>query len=156
MKKRLHALIFAHVPQMRILMHAMGFDDAGNGKPYRNHYATNGGLDIDFLVRQGFMRKCGDINGATCDMYQVTKYGQMLVLFEIARVRSRKCCANCKHLSTHSVVQPGFMPNGIELRCGKGATTYRNADGRLEFSGPYKTITHAIDTWAPRKCWEGK
>ncbi len=51
--------------QLHILRHALGLDDTGRGREYRNHYATapscSGWSDIEELVKRGLMQDTGAV-----------------------------------------------------------------------------------------------
>lgn len=50
--------------QLNILRHALGLDDNGAGTIYRNRFVVGPGCDsfadCQLLVRDGFMRDCGE------------------------------------------------------------------------------------------------
>jgi hypothetical protein len=71
-------------PQLQILQHALGVDEYGRGKQYRNHFAA-GGEDVDTckeLIVLGYMRQV-----ATTEVFQdfncrVTDEGKAAMLRE--------------------------------------------------------------------------
>ncbi len=70
--------------QLHILQHSLGLDDHGQGKPYRNHYATEPTCDsyedCAALVALGFMQDRGAISiWGGLHAFVVTEAGKIAV-----------------------------------------------------------------------------
>lgn len=89
-----------------VLLHTIGFDDCGNGKPYRNYFAAEKGNEIckhlerlGYLKRHEFYDKHLEPKGQ--EWYVATSKGKYAALKAVSFVRTYMNCTMCSMISVN-------------------------------------------------------